>query len=140
MSLNTCTLIGNLGADPETRDMPNGGVVTDLSLAMSEKWTDKQSGQKQERTEWIRVSLFGKQAEVARDYLRKGREVCIVGQIRTDKYQDKQTGQDRYSTKVIARQLVLLSNGGQGGGQSSGPAQSGPAAPADDTFDDDVPF
>ena len=143
--VNRVTLVGNLGSDPELRYMPSGGAVTTLSLATSESWTDKNSGQKQERTEWHRVTLFNRLAEIAGEYCRKGSQVYIEGSIRTEKYQDKQTGEDRYSTQVIARKLQLL--GGRQDGQNSVPRQAQQSqtqgdtvAPADFDDSEDVPF
>lgn len=118
--INKVILVGNLGADPEVRYMPNGGAVASLSLATSESWTDKNSGQRQERTEWHRVTLFNRLGEIAAEYCRKGSQVYIEGSIRTEKYQDKNTGEDRYSTKVIARELQLLGGRMDGQGQSLG--------------------
>ena len=122
--VNKVILVGNLGADPEVRYMPSGGAVTNLSIATSEQWTDKASGQKQERTEWHRVTLFNRLGEVAAEYLRKGSQVYIEGSIRTDKYQDKQTGQDRWSTSIIGQNMQLLGGRGDAGdvGQRSAAA------------------
>jgi len=155
--VNKVILVGNLGNDPETRQMPNGGAVTNLSIATTEQWTDKSSGQKQERTEWHRVTMFNRLAEVAAEYLRKGGQVYIEGSLRTDKYQDKQTGQDRWSTSIIAQNMQLLGgrgdgaggNGTAGGDHASGDqrGQGAPAAagepssrPAAPDWDDEVPF
>ncbi len=123
--INKVILVGNLGGDPEVRYMPNGGAVASLSLATSESWTDKNTGQRQERTEWHRVTLFNRLGEIAAEYCRKGSQVYIEGSIRTEKYQDKNTGEDRYSTKVIARELQLLGGrmDGQNQGQAGGYAQ-----------------
>jgi len=121
--INKVILVGNLGADPELRYMPSGGAVTSLSIATSESWTDKNSGQKQERTEWHRVTLFNRLGEIAAEYCRKGSQVYIEGSIRTEKYQDKNTGEDRYSTKIIARELQLLGSRMDGGGAMSGQGQ-----------------
>jgi single-strand DNA-binding protein len=148
--INKVILVGNLGNDPETRYMPSGGAVTNISVATSESWKDKQSGEQKERTEWHRVAMFNRLAEVAAEYLRKGSQVYIEGKIRTRKWQDKD-GQDRYTTEIIADEMQMLgarggsgggsyesggssrsSSGGQGGGQQSPP-------PMDD-FDDDIPF
>lgn len=158
--INKVILVGNLGQDPETRYMPSGGAVCSFSVATSESWTDKQSGQKQERTEWHSISVFGRLAEICGEYLKKGSKVYIEGSLRTDKYQDKQTGQDRYSTKIIAREMQMLDSRSGGtanfdGGQPASRApqraanQGGsftPQAPAADSgmsgadFDDDIPF
>ena len=110
--VNKVTLLGHLGADPETRYTGTGTAITSLRVATSEAWTDKQSGEKVERTEWSRVKLFGKLAEIAGEYLKKGRQVYIEGSLRTDKYTDKD-GIERYSTDIIANEMQML--GGQGG-------------------------
>src|SRR5699024_9216780 len=149
-------LIGNLGADPDVRYTAGGSPVCTLSVATSESWTDKQSGQKQERTEWHRVKVFGKLAEICQEYLRKGRQVYIEGSLRTDKYTGKD-GIERYSTDIVARNMQMLGGQGEGGGGGGGygrsqapargpaPQQSAPApaaqGPADGGFeDDDIPF
>jgi single-strand DNA-binding protein len=151
--INKVILVGNLGADPETRHMPSGKAVTNIRIATSENWTDKQSGDKQERTEWHSVVLFDKLGEIAAEYLRKGSQVYIEGSLRTRKWQDKQGGGDRYSTEIVARDMQML--GGRTGGAGGGGGQSGgerPAAaarpderataPATESgeFDDDIPF
>lgn len=115
--INKVIIVGNLGADPETRYTGSGTAITSLRIATSEAWTDKQSGEKQERTEWHRVKLFGKLAEIAGEYLKKGRQVYIEGSLRTDKYTDKD-GIERYSTDIIANEMQML--GGQGGGEGGG--------------------
>ena len=153
--VNKVILVGNLGADPEVRYMPSGGAVTNISIATSEQWTDKASGQKQERTEWHRVTLFNRMGEIAGEYLKKGSQVYIEGSIRTDKYQDKNTGEDRYSTQIIARDMQLLggrSDGGGGGDYNQSRPQQQPSQPqqqpatqpmqtaAGAEFDDDIPF
>ena len=125
--INKVILIGNLGADPETRAMPSGTSVANLRIATSESWRDKQSGEQQERTEWHRVALFGRLAEIATEYLRKGSQVYIEGSLRTRKWQDKQ-GNERYSTEIIGNELQML--GGRGGGAGGGSAGGGGAAPA----------
>jgi single-strand DNA-binding protein len=162
--VNKVILVGNLGADPEMRHTGGGTAICSFNLATSESWTDKQSGEKQERTEWHRVKLFGRLAEIAGEYLKKGRQVYIEGSLRTDKYTDKQ-GVERYSTDIIANEMQMLGGGSeggaggggfqrerpqsggqrQGGGQSRGgdygnqPRQS--PAPADSGFaDDEIPF
>lgn len=127
--INKVILVGNLGADPEVRYMPNGGAVASLSLATSESWTDKNTGQRQERTEWHRVTLFNRLGEIAAEYCRKGSQIYIEGSIRTEKYQDKNTGEDRYSTKVIARELQLLGSRMDGQGPGQGQQQQGGYAP-----------
>jgi len=153
--INKVIVVGNLGADPETRYTASGTPITTLSVATSEQWTDKQSGQKQERTEWHRVKMFGRLAEIAAEYLKKGRQVYIEGSLRTDKYTGKD-GIERYSTEIIANEMQMLGGGEMGGGgsggggyrgrqQSSGggqPPQGSPApAPSGGDFvDDDVPF
>lgn len=113
--VNKVIIIGNLGADPEARQFNNGGSVTNISVATSEQWTDKQSGEKREATEWHRISLFNRLGEIAAQYLRKGSKVYIEGSLRTRKYQD-QSGQDRYITEIRAEQMQMLD--GISGGQS----------------------
>jgi single-strand DNA-binding protein len=140
--INKVILVGNVGKDPETRYMPNGKAVTNFSVATSDGWTDKQTGDKQERTEWHNVVLFEKLAEIASQYLRKGSQVYIEGSLRTRKWQDKE-GKDRYTTEIVGREMQMLGgrSGSTGGGstESSAPASSSP--PADDGgFDDDIPF
>src|SRR5690606_5370225 len=113
--INRVILVGNLGNDPDTRYTPSGPAVTTSSVATSETWTDKQTGQKQERTEWHRVKFFGRLAEIAGEYLRKGSQVYIEGSLRTDKYTDKQ-GIERYATDIIASEMQMLGGRGDGGG------------------------
>jgi len=151
--INKVILIGNLGADPETRAMPSGTTVANLRVATSESWRDKQTGEQQERTEWHRVALFGRLAEVAGEYLRKGSQVYIEGSLRTRKWQDKQ-GNERYSTEIVGNELQMLGGrGGAGAGAPSSGASAGApaAAPAfaeesagggsrSEEFDDDIPF
>lgn len=128
--VNKVIIIGNLGADPEARQFNNGGSVTNISVATSEQWTDKQSGEKREATEWHRIALFNRLGEIAAQYLRKGSKVYIEGSLRTRKYQD-QNGQDRYITEIRAEQMQMLdgASGGQDnsnfGGQSSNQNQGG---------------
>ena len=117
--INKVILVGNLGADPETRFMPSGGSVTNVSLATSEGWKDKQTGQPQERTEWHRVVFFNRLAEIAGEYLRKGSKVYVEGSLRTRKWQD-QSGQDRYSTEIVAREMQMLDSRGSSGGDFAG--------------------
>lgn len=115
--VNKVIIVGNLGADPERREFNNGGGVTNISVATSEQWTDKVSGEKREATEWHRIALFNRLGEIAAQYLRKGSKVYIEGSLRTRKYQD-QNGQDRYITEIRADNLQMLDSagGGQGGG------------------------
>lgn len=122
--INKVILVGNLGADPEVRYTGGGTAIASLRIATSEQWTDKQSGQKQERTEWHRVKLFGRLAEIAGEYLKKGRQIYIEGSLRTDKYTDKD-GIERYSTDIIASDLQMLGGGGAEGGGGTGAGSSG---------------
>jgi single-strand DNA-binding protein len=150
--VNKVILVGNLGKDPDTRYMPSGKAVTNFSIATSESWTDKQSGDKQERTEWHNIVLFDKLGEIAAEYLRKGSQVYIEGSLRTRKWQDKE-GKDRYTTEIVGRDMQMLGGrGGAGGGagasgggepRQSRPAASeerGPPATEEGGFDDDIPF
>jgi single-strand DNA-binding protein len=159
-SVNKVILLGNLGRDPETRYTTGGDAVTNLRIATSEQWKDK-SGEKQERTEWHSVELFGRQAEVAGEYLTKGRSVYIEGRLQTRKYTDKE-GVEKYSTEIVADRMQLLggrgegggdaefggsatSSGGGGGGQRRESPAGGGTKPAGakkgvDDFDDDIPF
>jgi single-strand DNA-binding protein len=157
--VNKVILVGNLGADPETRSMPSGMTVTNIRIATSESWKDKASGAQQERTEWHSIALFGRLGEIAAEYLRKGSQVFIEGKLRTRKWQDKQ-GNDRFTTEIIADNMQMLGargggagaggGGGGGGADRSAPAGSAPRedydqspAPAPggkEDFDDDIPF
>ena len=168
--INKVILVGNLGNDPETRYMPSGGAVTNISIATSESWKDKNTGQQQERTEWHRVVFFNRLAEIAGEYLRKGSKVYVEGSLRTRKWQG-QDGQDRYTTEIVANEMQMLDSRGAGGGAydqggydqggfnqappqqapqqaapQSAPQQQGGGAPQqpagnfDNTFDDDIPF
>ena len=110
-------LVGRLGADPEVKYTGSGTAIATLSVATSESWTDKQSGEKQERTEWHRVKLFGRLAEIAGEYLKKGREIYIEGSLRTDKYTDKQ-GIERYSTDIVAGEMQMIGGGSDSGGNN----------------------
>lgn len=120
--INKVILVGNLGQDPETRYMPSGGAVTNVTIATSETWKDKQSGQPQERTEWHRVVFFNRLAEIAGEYLKKGSKVYVEGSLRTRKWQD-QSGQDKYTTEIVAAEMQMLDgrggSGGAGGGDNS---------------------
>lgn len=126
--INKVILVGNLGNDPEVRYGQSGAAITTISVATSESWKDK-DGNLQERTEWHRVKFFGRLAEIAGEYLKKGRQVYIEGSLRTEKYQDKQTGQDRYSTDIIANEMQMLGGNpgsGEGGGErAERPARAG---------------
>jgi len=146
--INKVILIGNLGSDPETRYMANGNPVSNLSVATTESWRDKQSGELNEVTEWHKVVLFGNPAKVATDYLKKGAKVYIEGSLRTRKWQDK-SGQDRYTTEIVGRDMQMLdSRGGTSDFKpASQPPQTSSAAPAagaaaasTSDFDDDIPF
>ena len=144
--INKVILVGNLGADPETRYMPSGSAVTNLSLATSETWKDKQTGEQKERTEWHKVAMFNRLAEIAAEYLRKGSQVYIEGKLRTRKWQDRD-GNDRYTTEVIADEMQMLGGRGGGGGMSGGqsggdpgPGSAPPRQSSPDDFDDDIPF
>lgn len=151
--VNKAIILGNLGRDPEVRNLPNGGQVASISVATSEKWKDKNTGQQQERTEWHRVVFFNRLAEVVGQYLSTGSKIYVEGQIRTRKWQDKD-GNDRYTTEIVGQQMQMLDSRGSGGGQSSGgydgypeagggqqSQQSAPqASPADADYDDDIPF
>jgi single-strand DNA-binding protein len=117
--INKVIIVGNLGADPETRYTGSGTAITSIRIATSENWTDKQSGEKQERTEWHRVKLFGRLAEIAGEYLKKGRQVYIEGSLRTDKYTDKD-GVERFSTDIIAAEMQMLGGGSEGAGAGGG--------------------
>jgi single-strand DNA-binding protein len=113
--VNKVILIGNCGADPETRYLPSGGAVTNVRIATSESWKDKNTGQTQERTEWHRVVFFNRLAEIAAEYLRKGSKVYVEGSIRTRKWQDKE-GKDQYTTEIVANEMQMLDSRGAGGG------------------------
>ena len=154
--VNKVILVGNLGADPETRSMPSGMTVTNIRIATSESWKDKASGAQQERTEWHSIALFGRLGEIAAEYLRKGSQVFVEGKLRTRKWQDKQ-GNDRVTTEIIADNMQMLGARAGGAGGMSGGAERGAgggAPPRDDydqssapapaggkeDFDDDIPF
>jgi single-strand DNA-binding protein len=149
--INKVILIGNLGNDPDVRHTPAGSAVTTLSIATSEKWKDKQTGEPVEKTEWHRVVFFNRLAEVAGEYLRKGSKVYVEGQLRTRKWQDKD-GSDRYSTEIMGREMQMLDSRRDDGGQhqGGGPGHQGanygreqsapPQHDYNDTFDDSIPF
>ena len=155
--INRVIILGNLGNDPETRYMPNGNAVTNISIATSESWKDKTTGQKQEQTEWHKVVFFNKLAEIAGEYLRKGSKVYIEGQLKTRKWQD-QSGNDRYSTEIVASEMQMLDSKPSDGSQAS-QARQQPAhtqqgfqapqgqgvkpnlhQPDSAEFEDDIPF
>lgn len=164
--INKVIIVGNCGQDPETRYTPSGGAVTNVSIATSEAWKDKSSGQQQERTEWHRVVFFNKLAEIAGEYLKRGSKVYVEGALRTRKWQDKESGQDRYSTEIVANEMQMLDSRGAPSGEfgapqqnygsrpQSAPSQQQPAPsrkqsapeaakPPNDQgfgFDDDIPF
>jgi single-strand DNA-binding protein len=141
--VNKVIVVGNLGSDPDTRYMPSGSAVTNLSIATSESWKDKQSGEQKERTEWHKVAMFGKLAEIAAEYLRKGSQVYIEGKLRTRKWQDKE-GKDRWTTEIVADEMQML--GGRSGGgapaanESQGSSAPPPSSSGSNDFDDDIPF
>ena len=153
-SVNKVIVVGNLGKDPETRFLPDGKAVCSFSVATTDKWTDKASGDKKEQTEWHRISAFGRLAEICGEYLKKGSQVYIEGKLRTRKWQDKE-GQDRYTTEIVADSMQLLGSKRDSGGDSgamreppsefsrseasSKPAAKKPAGQIND-MDDDIPF
>lgn len=147
--INKVILIGNLGQDPDTRYMPSGGAVTNLRIATNESWKDKQTGEQKDRTEWHSVAMFGRLAEIAAEYLRKGSQVYVEGRLQTRKWQDRD-GNDRYTTEIVANEMQMLGGRGggggaapySGGGSSSNqpPSGGGSSAPPADDFDDDIPF
>ena len=154
--INKVILIGNLGQDPEVRYMPNGGAVCNITVATSESWKDKNTGEPVERTEWHRVVMFRRLAEIAGEYLRKGSKVYIEGKLQTRKWQDQQ-GNDRYTTEIVADEMQMLDSRGGGSAdfaprqQQGAPQQNAqpqgaqgtpaPAAPpVDNSYDDDIPF
>jgi len=148
--VNKVILIGNLGQDPEVRYMPNGNAVANITLATSESWKDKNTGETQEKTEWHRVVFFRRLAEVVGEYLKKGSKVYVEGRLQTRKWQDN-NGQDRYTTEIVADQMQMLdSRGGSAAFDGNKPAQqqsapsaapvASPAPAPDQGFDDDIPF
>ena len=151
--VNKVILVGNLGKDPEVRYMPSGGAVANVTIATTDQWKDKQTGEQREKTEWHNVVFYQRLAEIVGEYLKKGSQVYVEGRLQTRKWQDK-NGNDRYTTEIIANEMQML--GGRGGGSASfggGQAASssgGASAPAaagsssgggaDEGFDDDIPF
>lgn len=125
-SVNKVTIIGNLGRDPETRYSPDGGAITTIAVATSRQWKDKTSGERKEETEWHRIVFFGRQAEIASEYLKKGRPVYVEGRLKTRKWQDKE-GVERYTTEIVAEEMQLLGSreGGSGGGGGGADPDSG---------------
>ena len=160
-SVNKVIIVGNLGRDPETRYAPSGGAICNVSIATTRTWKDRTSGEKREETEWHRVVFYDRLAEIAGEYLKKGRAVYVEGRLKTRKWQDKE-GQDKYTTEIIAEEMQLLGSreggggsgdeggysreqsgggGGAGAGGGRAPARRPAAAPADfDNMDDDIPF
>ena len=148
--INKVILVGNLGSDPEVRYMPSGGAVANVSIATSETWKDKETGDMKEQTEWHRVVFFNRLGEIAGEYLRKGSKIYVEGSIRTRKWQD-QNGQDRYTTEIVGREMQMLDSKGTGTpmtNSSTGASRSSsnnaptPTAPPEmgDDFNDDIPF
>lgn len=146
--VNKAIIVGNLGRDPDVRYSPSGAAVTNIGVATTESWKDKQTGEKQEKTEWHRVVFFGRLAEIAGEYLTKGSQVYIEGRLQTNKWQDKE-GNDRYTTQIVANDMQML--GGRGGGgkpsrdENENQDQSASTTPASsdratEDFDDDIPF
>ena len=148
--INKVILVGNLGNDPETRYLPSGGAVTNISVATSDSWKDKQTGQLQERTEWHRIVFFNRLAEIAAEYLKKGSKVYLEGSLRTRKWQDK-SGQDRYTTEIVAGEMQMLDSRGAGQepsgfesiqreGAEKFSSQIGDVNSIDNISDEDIPF
>jgi|TARA_R110002096_G_scaffold379_17_gene2402 single-strand DNA-binding protein len=148
--VNKVILVGNLGKDPDIRYMPNGAAVTSITVATSDSWKDKSTGQPVEKTEWHNVVFYRKLAEIAGQYLKKGSKVYIEGSLKTSKWQDKETGNDRYKTEIVANEMQMLDSRGGGSTEFSPSSSQGtndnfkgaPAQPsaAMDDFDDDIPF
>jgi single-strand DNA-binding protein len=143
--VNKVILVGHLGKDPEVRYMPSGNAVCNVTLATSDSWKDKQSGEQKDRTEWHNLVFYGRLAEIAGEYLRKGSQAYVEGRLQTRKWQDK-SGNDRYTTEIIVNDMQML--GGRGGGGGSADFNAAPASAASsagpasgrDEFDDDIPF
>ena len=151
-SVNKVIIVGNLGKDPEVRYTPNGDSVTNVTIATTDTWKDKGTGEKKEATEWHRVVFFGKLAEIAGQYLKKGRQVYVEGALRTRKWTDKE-GHERYTTEIVANEMKMLgsregmsdsppreSGGGGGSGAGSRPAAAAQPASSFNDFEDDIPF
>lgn len=141
--INKVILIGNLGKDPEVRYTPSGLAVANITLATSETWKDKQSGENQERTEWHRVVFYQRLAEIVGEYLRKGSKIFVEGRLRTTKWQDKNTGQDRYTTEIIAENMQMLDSKGNSSEAYEKPAATNHVpepASVNEQFNDDIPF
>src|SRR5690606_37079644 len=145
-SVNKVILVGHLGADPEVRFTPSGQAVANFRMATSETWTDRASGQRQERTEWHRIVVWGKLGELCGEYLRKGRQCYVEGRLQTREWQDRD-GQKRYTTEIVANQVVFLGGRGDGAMSSHGPSESAPSDPyrdeglgGFDDGDDEIPF
>ena len=154
-SVNKAIIVGNLGRDPEVRYSASGNPIANVSVATTDTWRDKQSGERQEKTEWHRVVFFGRLAEIAGEYLRKGSQVYIEGRLQTNKWQDKESGQDRYTTEIVANEMKMLGSRGSSGemsgadtgGSASKASASRASSPAgnpgsggDLDLDDDIPF
>jgi len=137
-SVNKVILVGNLGRDPETRYTTSGEAVTNVSIATTDTWKDK-SGEKQERTEWHRVAFFGKLAEIAGEYLKKGGPVYIEGRLQTRSWDDKTSGQKKYMTEIVANDLVLLGSRGESGGEHAGSSRGVSASAGGNNFDQSAP-
>ena len=135
--INKVILIGNCGQDPETKFSASGAAITNISVATSESWKDKQTGENQERTEWHRVVFFNRLAEIVGEYLRKGSKVYIEGSLRTRKWQD-QNGQDRYATEIVGNEMQILDS--RSSGEAQPPSSAQPQPQAMESFDDDIPF
>jgi single-strand DNA-binding protein len=143
--VNKVILVGNLGQDPEIKYMPSGQAVCNITIATTESWKDKTSGEKVDKTEWHRIVFFRRLAEIAGEYLRKGSQVYVEGRLQTRKWQDK-SGNDHYTTEIVANEMQML--GGKGGGVASMPESAAPMSQAEpaaagsssDDFDDDIPF
>lgn len=150
-SINKVILIGNLGRDPEVRYTPNGLAIANITIATTEAWKDKQSGEQQEKTEWHRIVMYGRTAEIAGEYLKKGSKIYIEGRLQTRKWQDKNTNQDRYTTEVVCDSMQMLDSK-SGGSNNIGQTDSNmttdnafhtvsePAATESASFNDDIPF